>query len=105
MDLVNKEQIPVLEPGEEANELGRLGDERTHGGVEACSHLRGERPGQGGLSKPGGAAQEDMAEGLAAVPCGLGRSRKVLDHSALADDIGQPHRTNGGSRSFPGLRP
>ena len=105
MDLVNKEQIPVLEPGEEANELGRLGDEGTHGRVEARSHLRGESAGQGGLSEPGGAAQEDMAEGLAAVPCGLGRKRKVLDHPALADDIGQPRRTNGGSRSFPGLRP
>ena len=65
-------------------------DGRPGRGDDVCPHLEGDDVGQRRLAQAGRAVEEDVIEGLAALPGGLDGDLQGFDHLPLADVVGQP---------------
>ncbi len=99
MDLVDEQDVPRLEVGEDGGQVARLGQHRAGGRAEIHPELAGDDLGQGGLAEPRGPEQQHVVERLAAAPRRLDEHLEVGLGLLLAHELGQglrPKRLVGG---------
>ena len=64
VDLVDKQDVAALEPGQDRREVAGPLDGRAGCRPRLCAELRGYDGGQRRLAKAGWSVQEDMVDGL-----------------------------------------
>ena len=85
MDLVDEEDLPILECGEESREIARPLDDRPRRGLDGDVELGGQDVGETGLAHAGGPEEQDVIERLAPGPSGFDGHAEVGHHRRLAD--------------------
>ena len=68
MDLVHKEDVPLVEVRQQRRQIPGLLDGRARGDADARPHLLGDDPGQRGLAQAGRAVEQHVVQGLAPGP-------------------------------------
>src|SRR5260370_12375366 len=92
MDLVDEEDVAVVEGREDR---GGVAGPFERGAVrhgEPDFELRGDDARQRRLAHPGGAAEQEMVDGLASLPGRGEHDLEVLFEARLADELGEPAR-------------
>ena len=92
MNLINEEHIPFGKIGEQTRQVSGFFNGRTAGGTQGSSHGAGQDVGNGGLSKTGRSAQEDMIQRLFAAQRRLDGDLQALLDLGLAGEIGKSSR-------------
>ena len=82
--LVHKENIALLEIGEDGGKISRAGDSRPRGGAQACSHLVCHHVGERGLSQARRTREEHVVKRLVAVLGSCDEHAKVVANALLA---------------------
>ena len=100
VDLVNKEDVAVLEIGEQRGDVARPLKCWTRRHPDTGLELVGDDPRQGSLAKPRRACQKEMVDGLAAAAGGLDEDVQVLAQRGLADELAEAARPEGDLLGF-----
>ena len=77
VDLVDEQDLPVLEGGEEGREVPGPFDDRSRGGLDRRVQLGGDDVGQARLADAGRAEEQHVVEGLAAAPAASMATRRL----------------------------
>jgi hypothetical protein len=93
--LVDEEDVPRLEAGEDAGEVALLLQRGPGGQVHLHPHLGGDDVGQGGLAEAGRSAEEEVVHRLAAALGRLHEDLEVVLHLGLADVLVEAPRAEG----------
>ena len=93
MDLVDEQDVALFQVGEQRGEIAGLGDDRPRGGAEADAQLARHDLRQRGLAEAGRAGEQHVIERIAARLGGLDEHLEVGARLLLADELGQPLRT------------
>ena len=64
MDLVHKQDVVLVEIGEQSRQIPRLLNGGAGGNAHVDSHLVGDDAGQGGLAQTRGAVEQNVVQGL-----------------------------------------
>ena len=89
VDLVHKEDVVLVEVGEQGGQVPGLLNGRAGGDADVHPHLVGDDAGEGGLAQPRGAVEEDMVQGLVPELGRVDEHGEVLLGLFLADVLGQ----------------
>ena len=89
MDLVDKQNIPGVEVGQQRRQIPRLLDGRARGNADLHAHLIGDDPRQGGFAQAGRAVEQHVVQGLIAPPGGLDIDREIALGLLLSGIVGQ----------------
>ena len=92
MDLVHEQDVALVQIGENAHEVAAALERRAGGGDDGRGHLVGEDRREGGLAQPGRPGEQDMIEGLCALPRRLHRDAQALHRRALPHVLVEPLR-------------
>ena len=85
MDLVDEEDVPRLQVGQQGREVAAALDHRPRGLAKARPHLVRDDVSEGGLAKAGGTEDEHVVEGVAARARRLDEETELLADGGLAD--------------------
>ena len=89
VDLVDEEDVVGLEAGEDGGEVAGALDGGAGGDADVDAHLVADDVGEGGLAEAGGAVEEDVLEGFAALAGGGDADGEVFLDAALPDVLGK----------------
>ena len=96
VDLVDEQDRPFLDVGEEGQQVGRLGQGRAAGHLQRRAQFVGQDRGERGLAQAGRAVEEDVRHRLLELAAGVEHDAQSLHHRLLADDFAEPARPQGG---------
>src|SRR5207245_1249981 len=85
VDLVDEDDLPRLEGGEERGQVPRALDDRTRGGLDRRFQLGGDDVGERRLADAGRPEEQHVVEGLAAAAGGLDGHPEIGHHLRLPD--------------------
>ncbi len=89
MDLVHKENVVLIQIGEQGGQVPRLLDGRSGGDADVHPHLVGDDAAEGGFAQPRGAVEEHVVQGLAAHLGRLDEHLQIALGLLLADVLPQ----------------
>ena len=89
VDLVHKEDVPLVEVRQQRRQIPGLLDGRARGDADARPHLLGDDPGQRGLAQAGRAVEQHVVQGLSPLLGGLDEHGQVVLRLLLADILPQ----------------
>ncbi len=92
MDLVDEEDVPRLQVGEDRRQIPGALEHRPGGGAERRIHLLGQDVRQGRLPQPGRAEEQHVVERLPAFARRADEDLQVLDDPVLPDVLRQMPR-------------
>ena len=95
MNLIDEEDLVLLELGEGSDHVAGPLDGGAGGGLDADAELGGDDVGEGGLAESGRAVEEDVVEGLSALPCGDDGYLKIALNGLLSDVVDESTRPQG----------
>ena len=87
MDFIDEDDVARFEAGQQPGQVAGFVDHRPRGGLDIHPHGAAQDEGQGGLAQTGGAREQDVVEGLAALPGRLHRQHQAFAHPLLADEV------------------
>ena len=87
VDLVDEEDVPLLQVGQQGGQVPRLFDGRARGDPDLHPHLVGDDAGEGGLAQAGRAVEQDMVHRLAPAAGRLKVDLQVLLDLFLSDIV------------------
>ena len=93
MDLVDEEHVAVLQIGENGGQVAGPLQHRPRGGLDVDLHLVGDDVRQGGLAEAGRPAEENVVDGVGALPGGLDEDAKIFLALRLPNVVLQRKRT------------
>ena len=93
VDLIDEKDIGAAELGEDAQEIGALGQGGAVGHVHLGGEFVGDDMGEGGLAQAGRSVQEHVFHGLVAAAGGFGSDAQAIDHRFLANVLIEALRT------------
>ena len=99
MDLVDEEDVPGVQVGEDAHQVARLLQHRPGGHLDPDPHFRGEHHRQRGLAEPRRPVEEHVVERVAPPAGSRDRDRERLLDLCLADALGEAARAQGQLRT------
>jgi hypothetical protein len=89
VDLVDEEDVPLVEVGEEGGHVTGAGDGRPGRDAQGDAHLGGDDGGQRRLAHTGRPGQEHVIRRLPPQPGRLEHDGEVLLELGLADELAQ----------------
>src|SRR5207247_385645 len=92
VDLVDKEDVAILEVGEDGCQRPLVLDRRTGGGADVDLHLIGHDVGQRGLPQARRPGDQDVLDGLVSPSRGADQDLEVGLDVFLPDELGKPAR-------------
>ncbi len=95
VNFVDKEDIPLLEAGEESGKVAGFFDGGTRGGADGGVHFRAEDVGERGFSQPGRTAEKEMVERLLAGSGRIEKDAETVLKLGLAGEVGETGGTEG----------
>ena len=93
VDLVDEEDVPLLQIGQDAREIAGALDLRTTGGMEFRAHRGGDDVGQRRLAESRRTAEQHMVERVAALLRGLDHQHEPLLDALLTGEFTEVRRT------------
>ena len=95
MDLVEEQHVAVAEPGEDRSEIALAVDRGPGHARQGPARLGGDDVRERRLAEARGSEQQHVVERLAACRRRVEEHRELLADVALADELGEPPRTQG----------
>ena len=92
VDLVDEEDAPRLERGQERGDVGLALERRPRGLDQRHPHLGGDDVGERGLAEAGRPGEEDVVERLVAAARGLDEDRQLIGDLRLIDEVRERRR-------------
>ena len=95
MDLVNEEHVPLLHGHEQADDVARALQGRGAGDPATGCQLCRQHHGHGGFAQAGRPVEQEVVQGVLAMPCRLQGNVQHLLEGALTDVVPQATRAQG----------
>ena len=89
MNFIDEQNVTLGELGEDADEVGALGQGGPAGDVDLGVHFVGDDVGQGGLSQSRWSVEKDVFHGFFAAVGGVDGDFQAADQGCLADVLGE----------------
>ena len=96
VDLVHKEDVPLVEVGQKSRQITRLLDGGPGGDADAGPHLLGDDPGEGRFAETRRAVEQDVVQGLVPPLGRLNEDRELLPGPFLANVLREGFGAEGG---------
>ena len=96
VDLVHKEDVPLVEVGQKSRQITRLLDGGPGGDADAGPHLLGDDPGEGRFTQARRAVEQDVVQGLVPPLGRLNEDRELLPGPFLANVLREGFGAEGG---------
>ena len=95
MDFVNEQHVVRLQIGEQTREVGGLVEHGAGGHLDAGAQLVGDDVGERGFAQAGGAMQQHVVEGVAALLGGGHEHLQVFENLVLPRKVVETKRAQG----------
>ena len=103
MDLVDEQDVPGLQVGQDGSQVAGPGDYGAGRGPESDPHLAGDDLRQGRLAEPRGAVEYGVVQGFGTAAGGGDEDAKVFADPPLADEVIEAGRPQAGLRGVGGV--
>ena len=103
VDFVDEENVALLQSGEETGEVTCFFDGGTGGGADGGVHFGSKNVSERGFAEAGGAAEEEVIEGLRAGASGIKEDAESVLEFGLAGEVGQSGGAKGKIDGVAGL--
>src|ERR671924_1001372 len=90
VDLVDEQDVPLLEVGEDRREVAGPIERRSRRGAEPDAELVGEDAGERRLAQPGGPREQHVIDRLPAGTCAVDEEGQLLLDPLLPDELVEP---------------
>ena len=95
MDLVNEQDIPGAQVGEDRRQIAGTFNRWSGGNFDVHAHLVGHQMGQGGLAQSGWAVKQHVVERFLALSGCSDQDSQIFLHLLLSDQVGERLRPQG----------